>query len=118
MKFSKEKGNGVVVWSELERCWHRRCGYYKSDYYAVALRYEKGMDLAPVVIAKGENLLARRIKNTCCRVRSSHCENSGSFIVCTWSSWKSIPFDFYQVVAEILAQVYKTHAYYTKIKSS
>ena len=31
-------------------------------HYAVALRYEKGMDLAPVVVAKGENLLARRIK--------------------------------------------------------
>ena len=28
----------------------------------IALRYEKGMDLAPVVVAKGENLLARRIK--------------------------------------------------------
>ena len=31
-------------------------------HYAVALKYEKGMDLAPVVVAKGENLLARRIK--------------------------------------------------------
>ncbi|HBJ60798.1 MAG TPA: hypothetical protein DDY76_03605, partial [Opitutae bacterium] len=31
-------------------------------HYAVALRYEKGTDHAPVVVAKGENLLARRIK--------------------------------------------------------
>ena len=31
-------------------------------HYAVALRYEKGTDNAPVVVAKGENLLARRIK--------------------------------------------------------
>ena len=28
-------------------------------HYAVALRYEKGTDHAPVVVAKGENLLAR-----------------------------------------------------------
>ncbi len=32
-------------------------------HYAVALRYEKGTDHAPVVVAKGENLLARRIKS-------------------------------------------------------
>jgi flagellar biosynthetic protein FlhB len=25
---------------------------------------------------------------------------------------ETIPYDFYQVVAEILAQVYKSHAYY------
>ena len=31
-------------------------------HYAVALKYEKGMDNAPIVVAKGENLLARRIK--------------------------------------------------------
>ena len=31
-------------------------------HYAVALKYEKGTDNAPIVVAKGENLLARRIK--------------------------------------------------------
>ena len=31
-------------------------------HYAVALKYEKGADNAPVVVAKGENLLARKIK--------------------------------------------------------
>mgnify|MGYP003333558984 CR=1 FL=1 len=31
-------------------------------HYAVALKYERGRDQAPVVLAKGENQFARRIK--------------------------------------------------------
>ena len=60
-------------------------------HYAVALRYEKGMDLAPVVVAKGENLLARRIKIIAAQHEVPMVENkpvaSGS--VCPWQSGAS-----------------------------
>ena len=83
-------------------------------HYAVALRYEKGMDLAPVVIAKGENLLARRIKILAAEYEVPTVENKlvARSLYALGRVGESIPLDFYQVVAEILAQVYKTHAYY------
>jgi flagellar biosynthetic protein FlhB len=83
-------------------------------HYAVALRYEKGMDLAPVVIAKGENLLARRIKLLAAEYEVPTIENKpvARSLYAIGKVGETIPYDFYQVVAEILAQVYKSHAYY------
>ena len=83
-------------------------------HYAVALRYQKGMDLAPIVIAKGENLLARRIKLLAAEFEVPTIENKpvARSLYALGKVGEPIPLDFYQVVAEILAQVYKTHAYY------
>ena len=83
-------------------------------HYAVALKYEKGMDLAPVVVAKGENLLARRIKILAAEYEVPTIENKpvARALFALGRVGEAIPLDFYQVVAEILAQVYKTHAYY------
>ena len=83
-------------------------------HYAVALKYEKGMDLAPVVVAKGENLLARRIKILAAEYDVPTIENKpvARALFALGKVGEAIPLDFYQVVAEILAQVYKTHAYY------
>ena len=83
-------------------------------HYAVALRYEKGMDLAPVVIAKGENLLARRIKLLAAEYEVPTIENKpvARALFALGKVGEPIPLDFYQVVAEILAQVYKSHSYY------
>ena len=80
----------------------------------MALRYEKGMDLAPVVIAKGENLLARRIKLLAAEYEVPTIENKpvARSLYAIGKVGETIPYDFYQVVAEILAQVYKSHAYY------
>ena len=83
-------------------------------HFAIALRYEKGMDLAPVVVAKGENLLARRIKVLAAEHDVPTIENKpvARALFALGKVGEPIPLDFYQVVAEILAQVYKSHAYY------
>ena len=83
-------------------------------HFAIALRYEKGMDLAPVVVAKGENLLARKIKVLAAEHDVPTVENKpvARALFVLGRVGEPIPLDFYQVIAEILAQVYKTHAYY------
>ena len=87
-------------------------------HYAIALRYEKGMDLAPVVIAKGENILARRIKLLQQRMmcRPLRINQWPGLLYALGRIGEPIPFDFYQIVAEILAQVYKSHAYYFTVE--
>ena len=83
-------------------------------HYAVALRYEKGMDHAPVVVAKGENLLARRIKIMAAEYEVPMVENKpvAQALFALGKVGQPIPYALYQIVAEILALVYKTHAYY------
>jgi flagellar biosynthetic protein FlhB len=83
-------------------------------HFAIALRYEKGMDLAPVVVAKGENLLARKIKVLAAEHDVPTVENKpvARALFVLGRVGEPIPLDFYQVIAEILAQVYKSHAYY------
>ena len=83
-------------------------------HYAVALKYEKGTDNAPVVVAKGHDMIARRIKLIAKRVLR--------FPWLKISLWRKcyalgvvgqpIPVQLYQVVAKILADVYKKHSYY------
>ena len=83
-------------------------------HYAVALRYEKGTDNAPVVVAKGENLLARKIKLIAKEHEVPLVENKpvAQALFAMGVIGERIPTQFYQVVAEILAQVYKKHTYY------
>jgi len=83
-------------------------------HYAVALRYEKGTDHAPVVVAKGENLLARRIKAIAIEFEVPLVENKpvARSLFALGKVGESIPLELYRVVAEILANVYKTHSYY------
>ena len=83
-------------------------------HYAVALRYEKGTDHAPVVVAKGENLLARRIKLIAIEFDVPMVENKpvARSLFALGKVGEAIPLELYRVVAEILANVYKTHSYY------
>ena len=83
-------------------------------HYVVALRYEKGTDHAPVVVAKGENLLARRIKAIAIEYEVPMVENKpvAQSLFALGKIGEAIPLDLYRVVAEILANVYKKHAYY------
>lgn len=83
-------------------------------HYAVALRYERGADLAPVVVAKGENLLARRIKLIAAEYEVPMVEDKplARALFALGVVGEPIPRDFYQAVAAILAHVYKAHAYY------
>lgn len=76
---------------------------------ACALRYERGMMRAPVLVAKGKNFLARRIKQIARENKVPIVENQKV----AWDLYKSckvgqeIPSFLYRAVAEILAFVYR-----------
>ncbi len=83
-------------------------------HYAVALRYERGRDQAPIVLAKGENRFARRIKETAAQHGVPTIENKpvARMLFALGRVGETIPSELYQAVAEILAVVYRTHRYY------
>jgi flagellar biosynthesis protein FlhB len=83
-------------------------------HFAVALRYERGTDKAPVVLAKGMNLFAQRIKGIAAENEVPIVENRSvaRMLYKYGRVGKPIPADLYKTVAEILAFVYKTHRYY------
>lgn len=83
-------------------------------HYAVALRYERGRDQAPVVLAKGENRFALRIKEIAAEHGVPMVENKpvARVLFALGKVGEAIPPELYQAVAEILAVVYRTHRYY------
>ncbi len=83
-------------------------------HFAVALRYERTSDRAPVVLAKGENRFAQRIKALAADHGVPVVENPpvARLLFATGRVGESIPADLYQAVAQILAVVYRTHRYY------
>ncbi len=83
-------------------------------HYAVALKYERGLDKAPVVLAKGENHFARRIKALAAAHGVPTIENKpvARLLYAMGKVGEPIPPELFQAVAEILAVVYRTHRYY------
>ena len=83
-------------------------------HYAVALKYERGVDQAPVVLAKGENGFAKRIKELALEHGVPMVENKpvARALFAFGKVGQPIPMELYQAVAEILAFVYRTHRYY------
>lgn len=83
-------------------------------HYAVALKYERGVDQAPVVLAKGENRFAQRIKALAAEHGVPTVENKpvARMLYAMGKVGEAIPAELYQAVAEILAVVYRTHRYY------
>ncbi|MGH7943409.1 MAG: EscU/YscU/HrcU family type III secretion system export apparatus switch protein [Opitutaceae bacterium] len=83
-------------------------------HYAVALKYERGRDEAPVVLAKGENRFAQRIKALAAEHGVPVVENKpvARLLFSMGKVGETIPAELYQAVAEILAVVYRTHRYY------
>jgi len=83
-------------------------------HYAVALKYERGLDKAPIILAKGENQFARRIKALAAEHDVPMVENKpvARMLFALGRVDEPIPADLYQAVAEILAFVYRTHRYY------
>lgn len=83
-------------------------------HFAVALRYERGTDKAPIVLAKGENLFALRIKALARKHEVPTVENRpvARMLFKYGKVGKPIPMEMYKAVAEILAFVYRTHRYY------
>ncbi len=83
-------------------------------HFAVALKYERGLDRAPVVLAKGEARFAQRIKAIAAEHGVPTVENKpvARLLFALGKVGEAIPGDLYQAVAEILAVVYRTHRYY------
>ena len=83
-------------------------------HFAVALKYERGKDAAPVVLAKGSGAFARRIKGIAAEHDVPMVENVpvARMLYKVAQVGQVIPMELYQVVAEILAHVYRAHAYY------
>jgi flagellar biosynthetic protein FlhB len=83
-------------------------------HYAVALKYEKGTDNAPVVVAKGHDMIARRIKLIAKEFEVPMVEDKpvAQMLYALGVVGQPIPLQLYQVVARILADVYKKNAYY------
>jgi flagellar biosynthetic protein FlhB len=83
-------------------------------HFAVALKYERGRDQAPVVLAKGENRFAQRLKALAAEHGVPTVENKpvARMLFAMGRVGETIPAELYQVVAEILAVVYRTHRYY------
>lgn len=83
-------------------------------HFAVALKYERGKDKAPLVLAKGEGAFARRIKELAANHDVPMVENKpvARMLYKVGKVGKPVPVELYQAVADILAFVYKTHRYY------
>jgi flagellar biosynthetic protein FlhB len=83
-------------------------------HFAVALKYQRGADKAPIVLAKGERLFAKRIKAIAAEHEVPMVENKpvARMLFKYGKVGKPIPTELYRAVAEILAFVYKTHRYY------
>ncbi|WP_066683545.1 flagellar biosynthesis protein FlhB [Christensenella intestinihominis] len=77
--------------------------------YAVALEYDDQKGSAPFVIAKGKDVIAAKIKEIAGEHKIEIVENKplarSLYVMCEIGD--QIPVEMYQVVAEILAQVYK-----------
>jgi flagellar biosynthetic protein FlhB len=83
-------------------------------HYAVALSYQRGKDRAPIVLAKGENRFAQRLKAIAAEHGVPMVENKpvARLLSAMGRVGESIPPELYQAVAEILAVVYRTPRYY------
>lgn len=77
---------------------------------AVALRYDPEQEKAPVVLAKGEDYLAQKIKETAKEHSIEIIENKplARMIYANVEIGAEVPPELYQAVAEVLAMVYNT----------
>lgn len=83
-------------------------------HYAVALKYEREKDDAPMVLAKGTGAFAQRIKTLAAQYEVPTVENKpvAQTLYKYGKVGEAIPAPMYRAVAEILGFVYRTHRYY------
>jgi flagellar biosynthetic protein FlhB len=77
-------------------------------HFAVALKYESGKNVAPIVVAKGEDYLAQKIKDKAreCSVEIVENKPLARALYANVEVGQEIPEELYQAVAEVLAYVY------------
>ena len=78
-------------------------------HYAIALIYDSSLAQAPLVLAKGQDLLAQRIKDIAKEAKVPIVENKplAQALYKAAEVGQVIPFEFYKAVAEVLSYVYK-----------
>lgn len=78
-------------------------------HFAVAIKYDREKEAAPIVVAKGVDHLAQKIKNVAKENQVEIVENKplARALYNTVEVGKEIPPELYQAVAEVLAFVYK-----------
>nr|MCR4587845.1 EscU/YscU/HrcU family type III secretion system export apparatus switch protein [Lachnospiraceae bacterium] len=78
-------------------------------HYAVAIRYDRDTDQAPIVLTKGADHLAQRIKEVAKENHIEIVENKplARTLYTNVDIGQEIPPELYQAVAEVLAFVYK-----------
>ncbi len=83
-------------------------------HFAIALKYERGKDKAPMILAKGEQRFARRIKEIARKNGVPMVENKpvARMLFRFGKVGEPVPSQLYQVIAEILSHVYRTNRYY------
>jgi flagellar biosynthesis protein len=80
---------------------------------AIALRYDRERENAPKVIAKGEGLLAEKLRELAKEYNIPIHENADLMeILSKLNLYEEIPPATYLVVAEILAFIYRTNEAY------
>lgn len=84
---------------------------------SIAIRYEKGRDSAPIVVAKGADLIALKIREIANENDIPIIENKplARMIYKKVDIDREIPVDMYQAVAEVLVAVYKIKNKYKKM---
>lgn len=77
-------------------------------HFAIALKYEKSM-AAPMIVAKGQDFMAQRIKETAKEYRVAIVENKplARALYSATEIGDSVPPELYKAVAEVLAYVYR-----------
>jgi flagellar biosynthesis protein len=75
---------------------------------AVAHKYERGIDAAPTIVAKGQGLMAQKIISLAQKNGVPvHEDRNLIEILSTIDLYEEIPAELYKAVAEILAFIYK-----------
>ncbi|WP_054697273.1 EscU/YscU/HrcU family type III secretion system export apparatus switch protein [Syntrophomonas palmitatica] len=83
----------------------KKTGQEKSK--AVALHYNEEMDMAPVVVAKGQGFIAERIKEVALQygIPLKEDRQLADYLMAL-DLYQEIPPELYSVVAEVLAFIY------------
>lgn len=89
-------------------------------HFAVALRYREKTDPAPIVVAKGQDLVAQQIKKVAREHKITIVENKpvARALYAACDIGQSIPAELYQAIADILIYVYKVTNRMPPTKSS
>ena len=75
---------------------------------AAALKYERGIDAAPTIVAKGQGLMAQKIISLAQKNGVPvHEDRNLIEILSTIDLYEEIPAELYKAVAEVLAFIYK-----------